>query len=121
MLKIEVVARLMPTEDPEKVLAAMKNIFPELEYNVGEGVIIGRGEGLSSLNTFFDIVGREGIGPRTLALFKERRRGDSVTIPIDREVATVGRLSFDDSHPIWLEIRGDIHEVEKTLVALTSK
>ncbi len=117
-MKIEVVAKLWPTEDPEKVLAAMKNIFPTLQYTLSKDYIVGRGEGLSSLSTFLDIVGREGIAPRTLALLRERRRGDSVVLPIDREVATVGRLSFDDSHPIWLEIRGDIHEVERALMAL---
>ena len=118
---IEVVARLWPTEDPQKVLQAMKNIFPELKYEEKGETIVGRGEGLSSLNTFFDIIGREGIAARTLALFLSRKRGDSVTIPIDREVATVGRISFDDSHPIWLEIRGGIREVESVLRALASE
>ena len=114
MIEVTLIARVKPTEDPEKVLNAMKNIFPDLEYEVKEDRIVGRGKGIDALRRFIEIIGREAIAPRTLSLLRERKRGDSIVIPIDKEVATVSRISFDEEGemgPMWLEVRGDVEEV----------
>ena len=113
MIEVTLVAKIKPTESPDLVLKAMKNLFPDLEFEVKENVIIGKGKGIESLRRFIEIVGREAIIPRTLQLLEERRRGDSIVIPIDKEVATVGRISYDEEGemgPMWLEVRGDVEE-----------
>ncbi len=123
MIEVTVTARLKHTEDPEKVLQAMKNLFPDLEYEVREGYIVGRGRGIEALRTFIEIIGREAIAPRTLQLLRERKRGRSIVIPIDKEVATVSRISFDEEGemgPIWLEVRGDVEELENAIRSLVA-
>ncbi|NPA86697.1 MAG: hypothetical protein GXO00_01690 [Candidatus Diapherotrites archaeon] len=114
MLEVTLIAKLSPTEDPQKVLEAMKKLFPELNFEVKEDRIVGRGEGIAALRRFVEIIGREAIAPRTLSLLRERRRGDSILIPIDREVATTERISYDEEGemgPMWLEVRGDVEEL----------
>ncbi len=121
MIEVELTVRIKPTEDPEKVLEAVKKLFPDLEYEVRESYVVGRGEGIEALRTFIDVIGREAIAARTLSLIRERRRGNSVVIPIDKEVATVGRISFDEEGemgPMWLEVRGDVEEVEDLIRSL---
>ncbi len=121
MLEVNLVVRIKPTEDPDKVLDAVKNIFPDLDFEIKEDRIVGKGSGIDALRRFVEIVGREAIIPRTLQLLKERRRGDSIVIPIDKEVATIGRISYDEEGemgPIWLEIRGDVEEVIDLLRSL---
>ena len=121
MIEITLISRIKPTEDPEKVLQAMKNLFPDLEYEIKEDRIIGRGRGIDALRRFIEIIGREAIAPRTLSLLKERRRGDSITIPIDKEVAMVSRISYDEEGemgPMWLEVRGDVEEIIDTIRSL---
>ena len=123
MIEVEVVVRVKPTEDPDKVLDAVKKLFPDLEYRVKEGLIVGRGRGIEALRNFVNVIGREGIAPRTIQLLRERRRGNSVVIPIDKEVATVGRISYDEEGemgPMWLEVRGDVQELEDTIRSLIS-
>ncbi len=121
MIEVELTVRIKPTEDPEKVLEAVKKLFPDLEYEVRESYVVGRGKGIEALRTFIDVIGREAIAARALSLIRERRRGNSVVIPIDKEVATVGRISFDEEGemgPMWLEVRGDVEEVEDLIRSL---
>lgn len=121
MIEVIISTRLRPTEDPEKVLKALKNLFPDVKFEVKNDVVLGRAQGIGALRRFIEIIGREGIGPRTLEVLRQGRRGRSITIPIDKEVATVSRISFDEEGemgPIWLEVRGDVEEFER-LVAST--
>ena len=121
MIEVELTVRVKPTEDVNKVLEAVKKLFPDLEFEVKDTYIVGRGRGIEALRTFVDVIGREAIAARALSLIKERRRGKSVVIPIDKEVATVGRISFDEEGemgPMWLEVRGDVEEVEDLIRSL---
>ncbi len=121
MIKIKVYARLNPTEDEEKVINAIKNIFPTLKVEKRGDVIVGEGEGEEALSRFIHIIGREEVAARTLNLLKSRRRGNRITFPLDREVALVERISFGEESelgPIWVEIEGDVDTVIDRVASL---
>ena len=58
-VEVRVEAEVYPTEDPEKVLEAVKKIFPEIDFNVkwldGSAVVEGGWEGFEGLREFEEV------------------------------------------------------------------
>ncbi|HID08670.1 TPA: hypothetical protein EYP13_00405 [Candidatus Micrarchaeota archaeon] len=112
-LKVTVTVRKYPTESEEKIVEILRDLFPGMEIEQRGDYIVGRGGG-ESLETLLDMIKRERIAARAYALFKKRRRGDTIVIPLERDPLVVKRLSFGEDGefpPIWVEIRGDVDEV----------
>lgn len=105
--KIIVEAELRPTEDEEKVLRAISNVFSyeSLEI-VDQGdykLIRCYSNNYNSLRNFHDLLRKQAILDSARSYFFKRIRGNKLTILIHKQAAYQGKLSFiswDDESPL---------------------
>ncbi|MEM2875673.1 MAG: RNA-binding domain-containing protein [Candidatus Bathyarchaeia archaeon] len=105
---VHVESEVHPTESVEKVLSAIKNVFPTLQPQVylEEGVVKAKAEGIESLTKLHNLLRRERIRDAAKALLRKCVTGSSVTFYINKQAAFVKRLSF--SEPIREDPLGPI-------------
>ena len=110
MIAVEVSAHVNPTEDRGRVQSAVEGIFPGLEYVLQEregftSRLVGTG-GSDSLELLHELL-------RSRKILDTARRnmhieGCTVTFILNKQVATMGKVSFPlDDEPlgsIWVEI-----------------
>ena len=112
-LDVTVTVKTFPTESEERIMEILRETFPGMEFQRRGDYIIGKGNE-NHLENLLGMIGREKIAARAYALFKKRKRGDSVLIPLERDPLAVKRISFGEDGefpPIWVEIRGDVDAV----------
>lgn len=112
-LEVTVTVRVFPTESEERILEILRETFPGIDLQRRGDYIIGKGDE-KSLETLINMIGKERIAARAYALFKKRKRGDTILVPLERDPLTVKRISFGEDGefpPIWVEIRGDVDEI----------
>ncbi|HIQ10223.1 MAG TPA: hypothetical protein EYH23_01765 [Euryarchaeota archaeon] len=111
--KVTVTVRVFPTESEDKIVKVLEETFPGIQIEKRGEYIVGKG-GEELVDALVDMIKKEKIAARAHALFKKRRRGDTVVIPLERDPLTVKRISFGEDGefpPIWIEIKGDVDEV----------
>ena len=94
MAKVTVSCPVFPSEDPEKVRAALLKIFPTGEFAIdGE-----RMSGEADLENFAALIRRQRIldTARSQMLGGMRRNSDRTRFNLNKQVATVGKVSFVD-------------------------
>lgn len=110
MIAVEVSAHVNPTEDRDRVQSAIESIFPGLEYELQEregltSRLVGSG-GRDSLELLHELL-------RTRKILDTGRRnmhidGGTVTFTLNKQAATVGKVSFpagdEPLGSIWVEI-----------------
>ncbi|MCL7412956.1 MAG: hypothetical protein M8353_04975 [ANME-2 cluster archaeon] len=122
MIEVEVWAQVHPTEDEDRVRAAIGNIFPGLEYQYEErdGMtprLVGRGD-KDCLNMLHDLLRSRKIldTARTNLRIEDRM----ITFRLNKQAATAGKVSFpaDDETlgSIWVEIQADDNSVVEMVV-----
>ena len=107
MLRVRVETPVRPTESPEKVIAAVRNLFPDLRIESLEGRLVGTTEDLEHL--------RERIRDQRIRDTARRqllagRRADRTTIRLSKQAAFVGVVNFAAGGPlgdIQVEIQSD--------------
>lgn len=113
-VRIKVTASVNPTEDPSKVLKALKNLFPKIEFRlVGEDpfrIYLGEAEGLQPLERLKDLWRAERIRAAAREYMRRHRVGGVYTLFFHKQAAYAGRASFAEAEgesplgPISLEI-----------------
>jgi len=116
-VKVKVVASVNPTEDPAKVLRALKNLFPNIEFKLlGEDpfkTYLGEAEGLQSLERLKELWRIERIRAAAREYVRRHRVGKMYRLFFHKQAAYVGRASFAEAEgesplgPISLEITCD--------------
>ncbi len=105
-VEIEIETDIHPTEDPEKVIGAVKNIFPDAEIEIVNGKLKAKAK---SLEKFRDLIRRQRILDTVRSEIIKNRRGREVTLLLNKQVATVSKISFTDYDatlsPIIVRIR----------------
>lgn len=112
-LEVTVTVRVFPTESEERLKEILRNTFPGMSFERKGDYMVGKG-GPEALEGLLNMIARERIAARAYALFKKRKRGDSIVIPLERDPLSVSRISFGEDGefpPVWVEIRGDIDAV----------
>jgi len=115
-VRVRVWAKINPTEDPEKLVKAFKNIVGERfsdRISVGEDVIVADIDGLDALAPIYEQVRAR----RTMAVLRrlllENRVGNTSRIYINRQAAYAGIIVFAETEeesplgPILLEIESN--------------
>jgi predicted RNA binding protein with dsRBD fold (UPF0201 family) len=103
MVEIRLRTHCYPTEDRERVVGAMSSLFPDVQVSGREDL-----DGVShSLEAFAEQLKKQRIRDTARAVLRRGLREDIVSFRLNKQVATVGNVSFsEEEHPL-----GDI-EVE---------
>ena len=98
MFRIEIKAELRPTEDVDKVLKAIKNIFGIDKYEVKEeglySVIKASSSDIRSLLKFHEILRQSRILDTARKILSSGRRGEEIIFKLHKQSAYAGKISF---------------------------
>lgn len=96
MTSVTIECPVNPSEDPDKVAAAIINIFPDAELELDD-----RGfKGTATINHFSKQIRKQKILDATRGVMLKNRRGDKTWVNLNKQVATVGKVSYTDKNPI---------------------
>ena len=97
-IEILIETEVNPTEDIEKVKAAIENVFGTVKYEVKElhkgKLLIAKTKGASGLTKFYNLLRRERIRDAARTVLFEGTNEKSVTFYLNKQVAYVGHISF---------------------------
>lgn len=111
MLSVKLSCPLYPSEDPEKVKAAILNIFPDATLDISNDRIEGTTD---NLNKFAAQIRKQEILDTTRALLlKGMRRGTDMTVVhLNKQVAFAGSISFSEERTVLGTIKVTIEDNE---------
>lgn len=96
MTVVTIECTVNPSEDPEKVGAAVMSIFPDAELERTDSGF----KGCATLNHFSKQIRKQKILDATRGVMLKNRRGDKTWVNLNKQVATVGKVSFVDKNPV---------------------
>lgn len=97
MTSIRIYCPVNPSEDPEKVLKAISSIFPDAELELGEKGFEGT---LPSLDAFGRRIRSQKILDAARSVLISNMRNGKTRMALNKQVATVGKVSFADRNPV---------------------
>ncbi len=101
-VEIEIETDVHPTEDVDKVVQAVKNLFPDAEIEIEEGKLKARAW---DLRKFRDLLRRQRILDTARTELFKRRSGNEITIYLNKQTAYVSKVNFADEDAILSPIR----------------
>jgi predicted RNA binding protein with dsRBD fold (UPF0201 family) len=97
MVEIRLSARCYPTENRGKIVEAIVGLFPDAEVD-GDDPIVGRS---TTADAFGDALRRHRIRDAARAIMRRGRKGNSTKFLLNKQVATIGKVSFsEENHPL---------------------
>ncbi|MCX8172489.1 MAG: AAA family ATPase [Archaeoglobaceae archaeon] len=90
-VEVEIETAINPTEEEEKVIIAVKNLFPDAKIRIEGGRLFAKARDLSK---FRDILRRQRILDTARAEFIKNRKGNETTIYLNKQTATVSKINF---------------------------
>ncbi len=123
METVTVTCPVYPSEDPDKVRAALANIFPTGEFELGEKGMTGQAD----LVQFSALIRRQRILDTARSQMQKGTRGGhtKTSFNLNKQVATVGKVSFVDYRTVLgtinvtVETDGDIDLVIDRVAPMT--
>ena len=126
-VSIKVEAEVYPTESSEKVMEAVRKIFPRLGLQVrwlnDSAVVEGWGEGLEILENLKKLLKERRIRAAARNILKSSIEGDQVIFYLNKQAAYAGKASFTEPFvesplpPIKVTIKSN--EIDKVIEWLT--
>lgn len=99
-MKLFVRAKVCPTENPDKVKAAIRNLF-EAAVRGGEGesvkYLAAAGEGRESLKRFYTLLRSQGILDSARRILLSKTEGSKISFSLNKQAAYAGVVSFSES------------------------
>ena len=100
-MKLHVETEVRATEDQTKVEAAIKKIFPTLQLNQVGNYLIGESSDVRALDRLHQLLRLQAILDSARKVMRTGRRNDLVRFMLNKQVATVSKVSFtDDESPL---------------------
>jgi predicted RNA binding protein with dsRBD fold (UPF0201 family) len=98
MAEVRISARCFPTEDRSKVLDAIFGLFPDFVPEPRDDPIVGTAH---STDAFAEALKRQRIRSAARKIMRRSISGDSFRFKINKQVATIGKISFsEEEHPL---------------------
>lgn len=116
MTSVTISCPVNPSEDPDKVRSAVLAIFPDAELEPVEGGFEGT---VPSLDSFGKLIRRQRILDAARAVLISNMRGHRTRMSLNKQVATVGKISFADRNPVMGAIEVSVEDDD--LVALIDR
>lgn len=107
MARVRVETACRPTESLEKVVTAVRNLFPEVEFESTDEVVRGTTENLERLR---ERIRDQRIRDTARRQFLAGRRGDRTVVSLAKQAAYMGVVNFASGSPlgdIVVEIESD--------------
>ncbi len=101
-VEIEIKTRIHPTEDPEKVIRAVKNLFPDAEIEIRNGDLKARAW---DLNRFRDLLRRQRILDTARSELMKGRSENEITVYLNKQTAYVSKVNFADEDAVLSPIK----------------
>jgi predicted RNA binding protein with dsRBD fold (UPF0201 family) len=100
-LKLRVETEVRATEDQTKVEAAIKRIFPTLQLNRVGNYLIGESSDVRTLDRLHQLLRLQAILDSARKVMRVGRRDNTVRFMLNKQVATVSKVSFtNDESPL---------------------
>ncbi len=96
MTSVKIMCPVNPSEDPDKVAAAILSIFPDAELELGDKGFTGD----ATLDRFSKLIRKQKILDATRGVMLKNLRGNKTWVNLNKQVATVGKVSFADKNPV---------------------
>jgi len=90
-VEIEISTTIHLTEEPEKVVEAVKRLFPDAQIRIENGRLYATSR---DLRTFRELLRRQRILDTARSELISRRRGNEITVYLNKQTATVSRINF---------------------------
>jgi len=97
MVEVRLDARCYKTENRERVVAAMRLLFPDVRVD-GDDPIVGSSD---SVDRFGELLRQQRIRDAARAVIRKGLSGNTTRFKLNKQVAAVGKISFSqESHPL---------------------
>lgn len=97
MLRVHVEAVCHPTEDRQKVVAAVLRLFPDLRLESAEARVVGTTDRLDRLR---DCIQEQRIRDTARRQLRAGRQGDQTRVSLSKQAASVGVVNFAVGSPL---------------------
>ncbi|WP_290596955.1 MULTISPECIES: AAA family ATPase [unclassified Archaeoglobus] len=101
-VEIKIETDIHPTESEEKVVNAIKNLFPDAEIKIEDGKLVGKAK---NLERFRELLRRQRILDTARSEILKSRSGNEVTVYLNKQTATVSRINFCDADAVLSPLR----------------
>jgi len=101
-VEIEIETYVHPTEDVDKVIQAVKNLFPDAEIEIKDGKLKAKAWDLKKLR---DLLRRQRILDTARTELFRGRSGNEITIYLNKQTAYVSKVNFADENAILSPIK----------------
>lgn len=90
-VEIEIETQVNPTEDVDRVVEAVKNLFPDADVEIDDQKLLAKAR---SLERFRELLRRQRILDTARAEMRRGLRGREITILLNKQTAVVSRINF---------------------------
>jgi len=113
-MDILVKCKINPTEDGYKVLKALRNIFPDMEFEEDEDRIHGRSDSIEDMSVLKELIESQSIRDSARKAIRKGSREGLVMFDLNKQAASVSKINFSSESPLGpinVKIRGNVNEI----------
>ncbi|MEM4472450.1 MAG: AAA family ATPase [Archaeoglobaceae archaeon] len=96
-VEVEIETFIHPTEEEEKVVKAVKNLFPDAKVEIRDGKLFATAR---DLKQFKELLKRQKILDTARSELIRCKRGNEIVIYLNKQTATVSRINFCDEDAV---------------------
>jgi predicted RNA binding protein with dsRBD fold (UPF0201 family) len=96
-VNLSIRATVKPTEDADKIMLAILNIFPDAELEVIDNEIRGTASGIER---FGELLRSQKIRDAARGVLLRSRSEDGLRLLLNKQVAFMGKVNFDSEGPL---------------------